>query len=606
MKILNKTLAAIFILSAIVLRAQTDRFIYELEVSPNDSDVFHIAGTVPKLSESDNVYSFVSFAPGVHQPLDFGRFVRSFKVYDDDGNELLTQKLSTNDWRILDPQKVKRIEYEIDDSFDMDVKKHPIYPMSGTGINENYAVINTHGVFGYFQNLKSNPIKLKIGYREGWKIGTALTVDGDGYYIAESYYQLADSPILLGELSSASLRIGEIDVDAFVYSPIEEIEASRVLQIAKPVLESAYDFVEFSPVNKYSFLMFFISDKEAELMPALASARGALEHSYSSTYALSADPRTLGWLKDDIAHEFMHILTPLNLRSEIIANFDYSKPTSEDQHLWLYEGVTTWVGMIMQLRSGNISIEDYLNWISEKIEISEYYGTDYSLARLSAEWWTDEGNKNYGNIYQLGALTANSLDIKLLQLSNGERGLREVYLELIKRYGKDKPFNNELFFDELVDMTYPEIRDFIDRHIKNYTPFDFEKDFAAIGIKYYPSRKSKNPVPLFGLYFGSADGKNVIDGFSENHKHFGLEVGDVVEEIFGEVLTEENEDVVFARKEKMKAGDSYDIVVSRNGERISLNGELVERKDYHVFEIDNEASEEARELRVKWSGYLKN
>ena len=43
---------------------------------------------------------------------------------------------------------------------------------------------------------------------------------------------------------------------------------------------------------------------------------GALEHSYSSTYALQAKPAYMFMLRDIIAHEFMHILTPLNLRSE--------------------------------------------------------------------------------------------------------------------------------------------------------------------------------------------------------------------------------------------------------------------------------------------------
>ena len=58
------------------------------------------------------------------------------------------------------------------------------------------------------------------------------------------------------------------------------------------------------------------------------------------------------------------------------------------------------------------------------------------------------------NFYNKGAVTAALLDIRLLELSGGKRGLREVYLELLNKYGKDKPFPEDDFFQIFVDMTY--------------------------------------------------------------------------------------------------------------------------------------------------------
>ncbi len=160
---LRNIMLRILILSLISFNiyAQENLFVYEVDFT-NQNDAFNVTLTVPQLSENDAVYSFVSYAPGVHQPLDFGRFVKMFKVYDKAGNELLTNKISTNDFRILDPTNVSKIIYEIDDSFDMSTEYHPIYPMSGTGINDDYIILNTHGVFGYFKNLKNTPIKLRI------------------------------------------------------------------------------------------------------------------------------------------------------------------------------------------------------------------------------------------------------------------------------------------------------------------------------------------------------------------------------------------------------------------------------------------------------------
>ncbi|MBT3242657.1 MAG: hypothetical protein HN352_05870 [Bacteroidetes bacterium] len=244
-------------LISINICAQEYPFVYEVDFT-NKNDAFNVTLIVPQLSEKDDVYSFVSYAPGVHQPLDFGRFVKMFKVFDEAGNELLTNKISTNDFKILDPTIVSKIIYEIDDSFDMSTRYHPIYPMSGTGINDDYIILNTHGVFGYFKNLKNKPVKLKLKLEGTQKIGTALNMDDNGYYEIESYYHLTDSPILIGnKLSCASTTIDKIQVEAYVHSPSGEITAQMVLDQASDILNAAENYIGYSPVDRYTFLMFF-------------------------------------------------------------------------------------------------------------------------------------------------------------------------------------------------------------------------------------------------------------------------------------------------------------------------------------------------------------
>jgi hypothetical protein len=71
------------------LSAQTKEFIYDLDVSPNGDDLFHLALKLPQLTAADSIYSFVSFAPGVHQPLDFGRFFKSFKFFDSHQKQIM-------------------------------------------------------------------------------------------------------------------------------------------------------------------------------------------------------------------------------------------------------------------------------------------------------------------------------------------------------------------------------------------------------------------------------------------------------------------------------------------------------------------------------------
>ncbi|MDX1741033.1 MAG: hypothetical protein R3178_07055 [Rhodothermales bacterium] len=328
-----------------------DAFMYQVDVQDQRSDLFHVTLTTPALSPADSVYSFTAFAPGVHQVLDFGRFVVSFHAFDAEGNEIPTERRSTNDWAISDPTRVTEIRYDMQDSFDADVEGNVVSPMSGTGIEPAYVAINTHGLFGYFVEHRSAPTSVELRYPDGWIVGTALGTDQDGRYVADSFYHLADSPILLGDLSTASRRLGDIEVQAYVYSPDPSIDADTVMVIADDVLQAAYDFIGYSPVDRYVFLMYF-ADEDARKRNRSFIGGGALEHSYSSTYALPAMPEMLHFLTDVVAHEFMHILSPLHLRSEIIAEWDYSRPTGDDKHLWLYEGVTEWTAHTMQLRGG--------------------------------------------------------------------------------------------------------------------------------------------------------------------------------------------------------------------------------------------------------------
>jgi predicted metalloprotease with PDZ domain len=259
----------------------------------------------------------------------------------------------------------------------------------------------------------------------------------------------------------------------------------------------------------------------------------------------------------------------------------------------------------MLLRSGVDNLESHLSEISRKINISESFDSTYSLTRISKEWSTDEGNQQYGNIYFRGALVAELLDIRLLELSGGKRGLRELYLDLIHKYGKEKPFDNAKFFDVILEMTYPEIEEFIYDYIKGTSPLPYPEYFEKLGIKYIFSQPSENKTPIFGLHLGSSDGEHLsINGFSREHKNFGLNEGDMILKVFNEKVTLENSDEIIERKNKMKPGDNYEVIIKRGDEELTFTGTLFERADYHILNVDESCTDKQKEFRDVWSNYL--
>src|SRR5690606_1968788 len=213
---------------------------------------------------------------------------------------------------------------------------------------------------------------------------------------------------------------------------------------------------------------------------------------------------------------------------------------SPSQHLWLYEGVTEWASDMIMLRGGLITLEEFFSEISEKLSIDEIHDKEMSLQRLARLAFTEEGRTQYGNIYNRGALVPMLMDILLLEKSGGKRGLREVILELSKKYGSENPFSEEEFFDEFVAMTHPEMRLLIDRHVKGAWPLPIEEYFAKLGIRYSSVVFYEDSIPDRGHGIQFDGQKMVVTEVRERSEREGLKEGDVVVAINDIAISREN------------------------------------------------------------------
>lgn len=570
---------------------------YQVDLINPEDDLFHVTVLTENLSIENNIYNFAATAPGAYGNLDFGRFVQSFKAFDKEGNELKTEKLSTNRWQIENSERLSRVVYKIEDSFDADIQDHTISPMGGTGIQDDFIVFNTFGVLGYFEGLQSIPVKLKIEYRSDWISGTAMDIDSNGYYCADTYDRLADSPVLIGDLTTAGTKVNDIDIDVYVYTTDTTLHAEQILSIAEDVLESAGEFIEYSPVPYYKFLMVLL---DYETFTQLTSVGGgALEHSYSSLHFLAYSADRLPEIRSTMAHEFMHILTPLHLHSEIIHTYNFTTPTPSE-HIWLYEGVTEWISDIMQLRSGLITTEEYLNELSLKLRINESFNPDISLSEMSLEVYNNEMIKQFYNFYCRGAVTAALLDIKLLELSDGRRGLRELLLELLNDYGKNKPFPEEKFFKVIVENTYPEIEQFINNYIRDSQPLPYKEYMYKIGFNYIEEKLSDDKRPVFGINVKLNENSELIVENEGKAQSFGLQRGDILVRVLGQEVSLQTFRNIADSAYTMNVGDEYNIVIKRDGKEIEMTGVLFQRISRHVFESIEEPTPEQKFLREKW------
>ncbi len=448
---------------------------YAIDVTDRAEDQFTVTAWVGGLTADNAVYQFAATAPGTYQVMDIGRFVRSFAAFDAAGKPVPVQQVSVNQWKLSDPSRVRTLRYSVAETWDTEVNQHPVYLMCGTSIEKDHVLLNPHAVLGYPTGMQARPIRLRLKYPARWKVGTALQRDRGGAYLAENYDHLVDSPILLGRLSEARTRVTGVPVEIFTYSKTDEIKSAQLLGAMNGMLQAAGRFLGRLPVERYTFLFHF-EDKSA----------GAWEHSLSSEYVFAEGEFTdsLGrYLTDIAAHEFFHIVTPLNIHSEIIEHFNFVTPVPS-QHLWLYEGTTEWAAHAMQLRSGLKSPAQYLQKVLEKMLIDRSkFDSAYSLRELALTSYSDSGQAQYGNIYMRGALTAGLLDIRLLELSDGARGLQDLIVDLTRKYGKRRAFPEATLVDTLAAMTYPEIRDFFARYVWGSERLPIAEYYGKLGIR---------------------------------------------------------------------------------------------------------------------------
>lgn len=573
--------------------AQQPNLRYSLDLNNRQDDTFEVTLEVDKLTDENNIYQFASTAPGTYQVMNLGRFVSDFKAFDKKGREIPTKNIDVNQWKIETPKKVRTISYNIAETWDTPVDEFPIYKMCGTSIEEDHVLINAHCVFGYLTNMQAEPMSIDLSYPSSWKVGTALNTNEGGAYYATSYDHAVDSPILLGRLTTASTDLNGSSIEIYTYSKTDLITSEQLLASMTNMLKAAGDFVIEFPVDRYAFLYHFEDE-----------SWGAWEHSYSSEYVMKEQeftPKFGQQITDIAAHEFFHVVTPLNIHSEIIQEFNFVTPTPSE-HLWLYEGTTEWASHMMQLRYGLTSIEDYFNMLGSKLSTDSYFDSNFSLSKLALTSYTKEGQKQYGNIYMRGALVAGLLDIKLLELSNGTRGYREVINELSKKYGPTTPFSENDFFEEFVSVTYPEIEEFFELYVKNANPLPIAEYYGKLGISYTAKVKTGKQVPSLGLHIGVPEGKFTFMKVNDKLAKLGLQANDELVAINGEVVTMGNAQNILASLKKLKIGEEYNITASRGIEKFKVTAEVYskEKVNKHVFALNEDATDDQKELREVW------
>ena len=590
---------------------------FSVDLTKPQDDKLTVELETPKLRGKAAVYHLPRIVPGTYSINNYGSYASNFKAFDKKGRELKVEKLDKNSWKIDKAKKLRRLSYQIDDTWDTPAIEEDVFEPSGTDIEEGKVfVLNTFGLFGYFRGLDRLPYRVRITKPDGFYGSTSLVnqnkAGNQDLFVTKDYHELADSPMMYNRPDTVWLKVGNADILVSVFSPNDKFATKDLAADIEPTLQAQKDYLGGTlPIDKYAFIIFMSDNKNL-------TRYGALEHSQSSLYYL---PETFSKaqlsksIKDIAAHEFFHILTPLSIHSEEIGDFDFIDPKMS-RHLWLYEGLTEYAAHHAQLRAGIIDLPTYLDRQADKVENARTRYTDsLSFTAMSSdvlEKYKDE----YSNVYEKGALIGLSLDLKLRQLSGGKYGTQDLLRDLAKTYGKDKSFKDEELFDKITELTYPEIRDFFRRHVEGGEPLPLQELFAALGIDYDPEGQKKEVEKAFGAAFALVPGTRSIliadvSQTTDLGQRLGLEQMDQIVQLNGQPFDADTYATVLQDyDENYELGDEVSFTVKRKMpdneiKEVKLTAPLQEATvTYPTFTPVANPTPQQQQLRESWMGRM--
>jgi len=309
---------------------------------------------------------------------------------------------------------------------------------------------------------------------------------------------------------------------------------------------------------------------------------------------------------DVVAHEFFHIVTPLSVHSEDIHFFDYNSPTFS-KHLWMYEGVTEYFAQHFQINQGLIDKNEFYDVIMGKIRSASRYDDSMSFSKMSENILEEPYAANYYNVYQKGALIAMCIDILLRKESNGLKGILTLMKELSKKYGKVKPFNDDLLFNEIELITYPSIGLFIKNHIQGNIPINYNDFFDFLDLELRMDNVETTFIQANGQLIFRADKESENIYFNSNvlNNSFWLNQGvnenDLFKSFKGEIVSLKNINFILNQMFEWDEGQSIDLIIESNGKEKNINTKLVKTymKAERIFEIPD-SSKFKKEIRESW------
>ncbi len=346
-------------------------------------------------------------------------------------------------------------------------------------------------------------VRLSLRLPPGWQFATALKQESGGsgengsrqaapaesmvVFKTVTLEELVDNPLIAGEhLRTIPLDAGK-NPPAFMHiiseSPTALLLPPKVVdQFSRMVVEAGALFGACH-YSSFHFLVTCSDDLGYHGLEHLAcSVNGVRERD------LIEDSKRKGWVANLIPHEYVHSWCGKFRRPAGMCTSDYQTPL-KTKLLWIYEGLTEYLGEVLMVRSGLIEFKDYRETLTATIaSLSHQEGrrwrtledtatASYLLRAPIPNWSELRRGQDY---YFEGALIWMEADAIIRERSNGQKSLDDFCRKFMGANHGDV---------SVVPYELPEVVS----HLRALADFDWDAFFAR------RVTQTQESLPLDGL-----------------------------------------------------------------------------------------------------------
>jgi predicted metalloprotease with PDZ domain len=285
-----------------------------------------------------------------------------------------------------------------------------------------------------------------------WRVASAMAAKridarGFGRYEAENYDELIDHPFELGDFVQSEFSAYGVPHQVVISGRVMGLDMPRLLADLKTLCQAQIAFFEpqtrQAPMSRYVFLVHVTADGygglEHRASTALICARDSLPGVHD-TERSEAYRNFLGLA----SHEYFHTWNVKRIKPAAFVPYDLNQE-NYTRLLWIFEGFTSYYDDIFLVRTGLVSLEQYLHQLSKTMNNVESQPGQalQSVAESSFDAWIkyyrqDENSANsIISYYTKGALVALCLDLLIRQKTRQQKSLDDVMRALWQHYGRD-------------------------------------------------------------------------------------------------------------------------------------------------------------------------
>lgn len=395
------------------------------------SHYLHIEMRIPEVATDEIEVQLPAWRPGRYELANFAKNIRRLEVVDSLGRPLRFHKITKDRWSV----NTKGVE-EV-------VIKYTYYAQQrdagGSWLDEEQVYINFINCMLYAEGRLHEACEVHLRLPAEYQIACGLVEKEKHVLMADSYYQLVDSPMMASESSQhETYQVVGSTFHLWLWGKVQPdwvmVKTDFVRFTLKQIQVMAGARSKDFPCSDYHFLLQYLPYQHYH----------GVEHQNSTVIVLGPDtafvqlyPELLGIC----SHELFHAWNVIRIRPAEMMPYDFTKenyfPTG-----FVAEGITTYYGDLFLKRSGIFDLDTYLKELN--ITLKRHFDVNgrscQSLVESSFDLWLDGYTPGVPDrkvsIYYKGAVVALILDLEIRQQTHHARSLDDVMRLMWEYFGE--------------------------------------------------------------------------------------------------------------------------------------------------------------------------